>query len=191
MGVKCKSTGLLIHFALSALIDLRQEKEREETGEGIRVTWTKGRGEAVVVIEEVSEAIETVRVIDTETRTENDVVKEMVKEPTAVTDMMVQMADMVTGIVIAKGTEMTIVSAGAREGTIMRDLNVVTMIKSKEKNQKYLKIFRRHHHLIYPRLPHLVVVLYRFVRLTEETARSTTIRQESGVMVAVVPMMTI
>ena len=141
MGLKYiyKLTGLLIRFALNALIDLRQEKEREETGEGIRMMWTKGRGEAVVVIEEV-EAIETVRVTDTETGTENAVVKEMAKEPTAATDMMVQMADMVTGIVIAKGTEMTIVSAGAREGTIMRNLNVVRTIKSKGKNQKYWMI---------------------------------------------------
>jgi hypothetical protein len=138
MGLRYKLTGLLIRFALDALIDLRQEKKREETGEGIRLMWTKGRGDrAVVVIEEVNEAIETVRVIDTEKETENAVVKEMAKEPTAVTDMMVQMADMVTGIAIAKGTEMTIVSAGAREGTIMRDLNVVRTIKSKEENQKY------------------------------------------------------
>ena len=142
--------------------------------------WTKGRGEAVVVIEEVNGAIETVRVIDTETGTENDVEKEMAKEPIAVTDMMVQMADMVTGIVIviAKETEMTIVSAGAREETIMKDLNVVTTIKSKEKNQKYLTIFSRHHPLIYHR-HHLVVALFRFVRLIEETA-STTIHQESA-----------
>ena len=191
MGVKYKFTGLLIRFALSALIDLRQEKEREETGEEIRLMWTKERGEAVVVKGEVNEAIETVRVIDTETRTENAVVKEMVKEATAATDMMVQMADMVTGIVTAKGTEMKIVSAGAREGTIMRNLNVVTTIKSKEKNQKCLTTFNLHHRLIYPRLPHLVVVLFRFVRLIEEMAKSTTIHRESGVMVAVVPMMTI
>lgn len=125
------------------------------------------------MIGEVNEAIETVRVIDTETETGNAVVKEMAKELTAA-DMMVQMADMVTGIVIAKGTEMTIVSAGAREGTIMRDLNVVRTIKSKEKNQKYLMIYRRHR-LVCHRRPHLVVVLVRFVRLTEETARSTTI----------------
>ena len=156
--------------------------------------WTKGRGEAVVVIGEVNEAIETVRVIDTETGTENAVVKEMAKEPTAVTDMMVQMADMVTGIVIviAKGTEMTIVSAGAREGTTMRDPNVVRTIESKEKNQKYLTIYRlRRHRLVYHRHPHLVVVLVRFVRLTEETAKSMTIHQEAGVMVAVMPMMMI
>lgn len=123
--------------------------------------WTKGRGEAVVVIEEVNEATETVRVIDTGTGTENAVVKEMAKEPIAVTDMMVQMADMVTGIVIEKGTGMTIVSAGAKEGTTMKDLNVVTTIKSKEKNQKYLTIFSRHHRLIYPR-HHLVAALFLF-----------------------------
>jgi hypothetical protein len=126
------------------------------------VEWTKGRGEAVVVIEEANESIETVRVINTETGTENAVVKEKAKEPTAVTDMMVQMADMVTGIVIAKGTEMKIVSAGAREGTIMKDLNVVTTIKSKEKSRKFLMIFHRHHHhyrLVYPRHLHLMVVL--------------------------------
>jgi hypothetical protein len=192
MSLKYKLTGLLIHFALDALIDLRQEKEREERGEGIRLMWTKGRGEAVVVIEQVNEAIETVRVIDTGTGTENAVVKEMAKEPTAVTDMMVQMADMVTGIVIAKGTEMTIVSAGAREGTTMRDPNVARTIESKEKNQKYLAIYRlRRHRLIYHRHPHLVGVLIRFVRLTEETAKSTTIHQEAGVMVAVMPMMMI
>lgn len=193
MGIKCKLTGLLIRFALDALIDLRQEREREETGEGIRMMWTKEKGEAVVVIEEVNEAIETVRVIDTETETENAVVREMAKEPTAVTDMMVQMADMVTGIVIAKGTEMTIVSAGARGGTIMRDLNVVRTIESKEKNQKYLTIYRRRHHLAHHRLvyhPHLVIVLVPFVRLTEETAKSTR-HQEAGVMVAVMPMMMI
>ena len=64
---------------------------------------TKGRDKAVVVIEGVNEAIETVRMIDTETGTENAVVKEMAKEPTTVTDMMVQMDDMVTGIVIVTG----------------------------------------------------------------------------------------
>ena len=107
------------------------------------------------MIEEVNEDIETVRVIGTETR--NAVVKEMAKEPTAVPDMMVQMADMVTGIGIAKETEMTIVSAGVREGMIMRDPNVVTTIKSKEKNQKFLMIFRRlRHPLVYLRRPHLV-----------------------------------
>ena len=79
------------------------------------------------MIEGVNEAIETVRMIDTETGTENTIVKEMAKEPTAVTDMMVQMDNMVTG------TVMTIMNAGAREETIMKDLNVVTTIKSKEK----------------------------------------------------------
>ena len=144
------------------------------------------------MIEEVNEAIETVRVIDTETGTENVVVKETAKEPTVVTDMVAQMADMVTGIVIAKGTEMTFVSAGAREVTIMRDLNVRT-IESKGKNQKYLTIYhRRHRHrLIYHRHLHLVVVPVRFVRLSEEMSRSTTIHQEAGVMVAVMPMMMI
>ena len=190
--LKYKLTGLLIHFARDALIDLRQEKEREETGEGIRMMWTKGKGEAVVVIEEVNEAIETVRVKDTGIGTGNAVVIEMPKELTAVADMTVQMADMATGIVIAKGTEMTIVSADAREGTIMRDPNVVRTIESREKNLKYLTIYRRHlHHLVYHRLPHLVVVLIRFVRLTEETAGSTMIHQEAGVMVAVMPMMMI
>jgi hypothetical protein len=193
MGLKYKSTGLLIRFALNALIDLRQEKKREETGEGTRLMWTKGRGEAVVVIEEVNEAIEIVRVIDTGTGTENAVVKEMAKEPTAVTDMMVQMADMVTGIVIviAKGTEMTIVSAGAREGTTMRDPNGVRTIELKEKNQNYLTIYwlrlHPHPHRLKYRHPHLVVVL----RLTEETAKSTTNHQEAGMMVAVMPMMMI
>ena len=150
--------------------------------------WTKGGDEAIVVIEEVNEAIATVRVIDTGTGTENAVVKEMAKELTAVTDMMVQMADMVTGIVIAKGTEMTIVSAGAREGTIMRDLNVRTT-ESKGKNLKYLTIYRpRHRRLVYRRRRHLVVVPIRFVHLSEETVRSTTIHQEADVMLAVMPM---
>ena len=85
----------------------------------------KGRDEAIVMIEGVNEAIETVCMIDTETGTENAIVKEMAKEPTAVTNMMVQMDDMVTGIVIATGTVMTIMNAGTREETIMKDLNVV------------------------------------------------------------------
>ena len=155
---------------------------------------TKGRVEAVVVIEGVNEAIETIRMIDTETGTENAVVKEMAKEPTAVTNMMVQMDDMVTGIVIATGTVMTIMNAGAREETIMKDLNVVTMIKSKEKNQKFLTIFchpHYHYRLVYPCCPHLMVVLIQLVRLIEEMERSTMIHQEVGMMVAVMPMMII
>ena len=154
---------------------------------------TKGRDEAIVMIEGANEAIETVRMIDTETGTENAVVKEMAKEPTAVTDMMVQMDDMVTGIVIATGTVMTIMNAGAREETIMKDLNIVTTIKSKEKNQKFLTIFRRphyHYHLVYPHCPHLMVVLIRLVHLIEEMERSTMIHQV-GVMVAVMPIMMI
>ena len=154
---------------------------------------TKGRDEAVVVIEGVNEAIETVRMIDTETGTENAIMKEMVKEPTAVTDMMVQMDDMVTGIVIATGTMMTIMNAGAREETIIKDLNVVTMIKSKEKNQKFLTIFchpHYHYRLVYPRCPHLMVVLIWLIRLIEEMERSTMIHQV-GVMVAVMLMMMI
>ena len=77
----------------------------------------------------------------------------MAKEPTAVTDMMVQMDDMVTGIVIVTVTMMTIMNTGAREETIMKDLNVVMTIKSKEKNQKFLTIFRHphyHYRLVYP-----------------------------------------
>ena len=98
------------------------------------------RSEAVVVIEEVKEAIGTVRAIDTgtETETENAVVKEkeMARECTAVTDMMVQMADMDTKIATARGTETTrIVIAGAREATIMRDLSVARTIESNEKDQ--------------------------------------------------------
>ena len=154
----------------------------------------KGRDKAVVMIEGVNEAIETVRMIDTETGTENAVVKEMAKEPTAVTDMMVQMDDMVTGIVIATGTVMTIVNVGAREETIMKDLNVVTTIKSKEKNQKFLTIFRcphYHYHLVYPRCPHLMVVLIQLVHLIKEMDRSMMIHQEVGMMVAVMPMMMI
>jgi hypothetical protein len=100
----------------------------------------KRKSEVVVVIEEVKEAIETVRVIDIGTGTENAVVTEMAKEAIVVIDMMVQIADMVTGIATAKGTEMTIVSAGAREVTSMRDLNVVGTTESKGKNQKYLMI---------------------------------------------------
>ena len=128
------------------------------------------------MIEGVNEAIETVRMIDTETGTENAVVKEMAKEPTAVTDMMVQMDDMVTGTVIVTVTMMTIMNTGAREETIMKDLNVVMTIKSKEKNQKFLTIFRRphyHYRLVYPRCPHLMVVLIRLVCLIEEMERST------------------
>ena len=143
---------------------------------------TKGRDKAIVVIEGVNEAIKTVCMIDTETGTENAVVKEMAKEPTAVTDMMVQMDDMVTGIVIATGTVMTIMNAGAREETIIKDLNMVTMIKSKEKNQKFLTIFC---------CPHLMVVLIQLVHLIEEMERSMMIHQEVGVMVAVMPMMMI
>ena len=143
---------------------------------------TKGRDEAIVMIEGANEAIETVRMIDTETGTENTIVKEMAKEPTAVTDMMVQMDDMVTGIVIATGTVMTIMNAGAREETIIKDLNMVTMIKSKEKNQKFLTIFC---------CPHLMVVLIQLVHLIEEMERSMMIHQEVGVMVAVMPMMMI
>lgn len=202
-------TGPLIRFVLDALIDLRQEKEREGTDEGTRMTWTKKGREAVVVIEEVKEAIETVRVIDTGTGigtgTRNGVVKEMVKEPTAVIDMMVQMADMVTRIVTARGTETTrIVIAGAREATIMKDLSVVRTTESKGKNQKHLTTIllllhylRRRHLLAYPRLRLRVIVPLQFVHLTEETAtceRSTTIHQEAkevDVMVAVMSMMTI
>ena len=155
---------------------------------------TKGRDEAIVVIEGVNKAIETIHMIDTETGTENTVMKEMAKEPTAVTDKMVQMDDMVTGIVIATGTVMTIMNAGAREETIMKDLNVVTTIKSKEKNQKFLMIFRHphyHYRLVYPRRPHLMVVLIRLICLIEEMERSTMIHQEVGVMVAIMPMMMI
>ena len=104
--------------------------------------WMTRRSEAVVVIEEVKEAIGTVRAIDTgtetETETENAVVKEkeMARECTAVTDMMVQMADMDTKIATARGTETTrIVIAGAREATIMRDLSVARTIESNEKDQ--------------------------------------------------------
>ena len=151
----------------------------------------KRRGVVVVVIEEVKEAIETVRVIDigTGTGTESAVVKEMAKDPTAVADMMVQRADMVIGIATAKGTETTIVSAGAKEVTIMRDLNVVKMTESKGKDQKYLTIYHRHHHrLIYPRhLLHIVLV----VQLSEETARSTTIYRGANVTAAVMLMMMI
>ena len=186
------STGPLIHSVLNALIDLPQERGREEIDEGIRVMWT--RSEAVVVIEGVKEAIEieTVRVIDTETETENAVVKGTVKEATAVTDM-------VTGIATTKGTEMTeIVIAGARERTIMRDLNVVRMTELKGRNLKYLtNIYlnhrhHHHHHLVcpHPLLLHMTA-LPRFVHLTEEMAtceRSTTIHQEADAMVAVTSM---
>ena len=88
---------------------------------------------------------------------------------------------------------MTIMNAGAREETIMKDLNVVTTIKLKEKNQKFLMIFHRphyHYHLVYPRRPHLMVVLIWLVRLIEEIKRSTMIHQV-GVMVAVMLMMMI
>lgn len=160
----------------------------------------KRGSEAVVAIEEVKEAIETVRVIDTETETgtENAVVREIAKEPIAVTDMMVQMANMVTRIVTAKGTATTrSVIAGAREGTIMRHLNVVRMTELREKSQKCPTSIRlRHRHLNY-RLHLHVIVPVRFVHQTEETAtceRSTTIHQEAkeiGVKVATISMMMI
>ena len=76
----------------------------------------------------------------------------------------------------------------------MKDLNVVMTIKSKEKNQKFLTIFRRphyHYHLVYPRCPHLMVVLIRLIRLIKEMERSTMIHPEVGVMVAVMLMMMI
>lgn len=194
-------TGPLIRFVLDALIDLRQRKEREETGEG--AMWTKKRSKVVVVIEEVKEAIETVRVIDigTGTGTENVVVKEMAKEPTAVIDMTVQMADTVTRIATARGTETTrIVIVGAREGMIMKDLNVVRTTESKGKNQRYSTTIHRHrhHHLpVYPRLLLHVIVPVQFVHLSEGMAtceRSSTIHQEAkevGVMVAIMSMMMI